>query len=66
MFPRNYILYFYNQADQEVTEEQIKELQSDKTKLDATISTLQADLQSRTNEMNREIRRKGNANLILF
>ena len=42
-----------------MTAEQITELKADKTGLDAKISTLQQDLQSRTNEMNREIRRKG-------
>ena len=47
------------QGEQEVTAEQITELKADKTGLDAKIVNLQQDLQSRTNEMNREIRRKG-------
>ena len=47
------------QEEQEVTAAEIAGLKADKTGLEVKISTLQQEVQSRTNEMNREIRRKG-------
>ena len=47
------------QEEQEITAEEIAGLKADKTGLEVKISTLQQEMQSRTNEMNREIRRKG-------
>ena len=49
------------QGEQEETAEEIAGLKADKVGLEGKIGTLQQEVQSRTNEMNREIRRKGNS-----